>query len=139
MSKIQKFNGDFIHQSQFTIRLNDLLLGAHLGNDKVLSLITEAHNDLLLERNASFEDVNGCILMVKNVNLEYKKEVMYKDTLHINIGISNISKYRVSLYFENRNQNNEVCQKALIDCVYLDRENHSLMDTKNILDCYKRL
>ena len=133
-----RFSGDFIHESIFKVRTSDMFLGVHLGNDRVLTLMTEAHSNFLTDKGYSFGNVNNHSCFVKDIQISYKKGVSYKDILSIKIGIQNISKYRLTLYFENQNQNGNVCQVAFIDWVYINNDTKKVSPIDdNILNIYR--
>jgi acyl-CoA thioesterase FadM len=87
------------------VRITDLNYGGHLGNDALLSLLHEVRVQFLAvlgEREVDPATQLGFIMA--DVAIEYKAEAFYGDVLHIEVGVSDLSKYGFDIVYQVKNQ-----------------------------------
>ena len=89
------------------IRITDLNYGGHVGNDTVLTLFHEARMQFLTYYGASEMNFGGAGLIMRNVVIEFKKEVFYGDTVKVYVGISNFSKVSFDVFYKMVKGNDE--------------------------------
>jgi acyl-CoA thioester hydrolase len=68
------------------VRITDLNYGAHLGNDRVLSLIHDARAQLLAEIGVMETDAFGVGMAMVDAAIQYKAEGFFQDKLEITVG-----------------------------------------------------
>ena len=89
--------------SEVTIRVTDLNYGAHLGNDKVLSLIHDARVCWLSDLGLSEQDACGVGIIQADVVIQYRAEGFLGDRVRIDVGATEFTRtgwdflYRLSL------------------------------------------
>tara|TARA_R110002167_G_scaffold153672_1_gene347903 strand:+ start:626 stop:1063 length:438 start_codon:yes stop_codon:yes gene_type:complete len=131
------FDGEFFFEYQIQIKETDMYMGIHLSNDKALAFITEMHGAYLKSKDMAFDNVAGFGLFFKTSFVKYMKEVIYPETLTLRIGIHEVDCFRICFYHENLNSKGEVCQKALIECVYVDKEKRKPVTADKALSAYQ--
>ena len=88
---------------EVTVRVSDLNYGAHLGNDKVLSLIHDARVSWLIHLGLSEQDACGVGIIQIDAAIQYKAEGFLGDRIRIDVGATEFNRmgwdflYRLSL------------------------------------------
>ena len=90
------------------IRITDLNYGGHVGNDIVLTLFHEARMQFLGHHGASEMDFGGAGLIMRNVAIEFKKEIFYGDAVKVYLGVSNFSKVSFDVFYKMVKGNDEI-------------------------------
>ncbi len=67
------------------VRIGDINYGGHIGNDSVLSIIHEARVQLLASFGMTEMNAGGVGLIMADVEIAYKGEGFYGDTLEVGI------------------------------------------------------
>ena len=82
------------------IRITDLNMGGHVGNDTFLSLLHEARHQFLKHHNygeLSFEDFG---LIMADAAIEYKKELSQGDEVKISVAAEGFDKFGFDLFYK---------------------------------------
>jgi acyl-CoA thioester hydrolase len=91
----------FIYETSLTIRASDLNYGAHVGNDRILTLAQEArillYRSLGFKSEISFEGSIGQI--ISDAAVMYKSELFLGDTITIKIGVTDFNKYGFDMFY----------------------------------------
>lgn len=82
------------------IRITDLNYGGHVGNDTVLTLFHEARMQILAHYGASEMNFGGAGLIMRNVLIEFKKEIFYGDSIKVYVTVSNFSKVSFDVFYK---------------------------------------
>lgn len=106
MTRIQlNFPADTKFSCELTVRASDLNYGNHVGNDSMLTIMQEArilfYRSLGYTNELNFEGSVGHI--VADAAVVYKSEAFLGDTLIIQIGISDFSKYGFDMFYRITN------------------------------------
>ena len=96
---IQSLPEVFSFECELPIRITDLNYGNHVGNDRVLSLLHEARVQFLQHHGFSELDCAGTGLIMKDVIIEFKKEIKYGDTLMAYVAASNFTKVSFDIFY----------------------------------------
>ncbi|MBN1255795.1 MAG: thioesterase family protein [Deltaproteobacteria bacterium] len=83
----------FQFSTDIAVRISDINYGGHLGHDSIISLMHETRVRFLNSRGFSESDIEGFGLIMTDLAVVYKAEVLYGEILTIEIGIQNITKY----------------------------------------------
>ena len=83
-----------------SVRITDINYGNHVGNDSILSLLHEARMQFLLHHGYSELDIGGIGLIMRDVAIEFKREVFYGDELIIAVAADSFSKVSFDLYYK---------------------------------------
>lgn len=79
----------FLYSTEITVRSSDLNYGAHVGHDRMLTLIQEARISMYrsfgYEDERSFEGSVGQV--IADAAVQYKSECFLGDVLYIEVGI----------------------------------------------------
>ena len=108
MSRIKlELPADFSFSTNIPIRISDINYGGHVGNDSILSLIHEARVrflDRLGYRELQFGEAG---LIMRDVIIEFKKELFYGDTLKASVKASDFTTSSFNLYYKLEKQTEE--------------------------------
>jgi acyl-CoA thioester hydrolase len=90
----------FTFSTEIPIRITDLNYGKHVGNDSILSLIHEARVQFI--RKTGYEDelnIDGFGIIMTDVGIVFKNEILYGLKVKIEIGIKDFTKYGFDIYY----------------------------------------
>jgi len=97
-----QFPDSFEFTATIPIRITDINYGNHVGNDSVLSLLHEARMQFLNSYGFSELDCAGVGLIMKDVVIEFKKEIKYGQILEIDVKANTFSKVSFEIYYRAR-------------------------------------
>jgi len=89
----------FSFSTHIKIRITDINYGGHVGNDSFLSLIHEARLQYLAHYGYSEMDVEGVGLIMADVALEFKKELVYGDEVKISVQASGFDRLGFDIFY----------------------------------------
>lgn len=81
------------------IRITDLNYGAHLGNDKLLSLIHEARVQFFAHYGYSETNAEGTSFIMGDCAIVYLSEGFYGQTLRCEVGAGDFSRVSFDLFY----------------------------------------
>ena len=89
----------FSFHALIPIRITDVNYGGHVGNDTILTLLHEARMQFL--HSFSFSEMNfgGASLIMRDVVIEFKKEIFYGDTIKVFVTIANFTNVGFDVYY----------------------------------------
>jgi acyl-CoA thioester hydrolase len=91
----------FIYETILTIRASDLNYGAHVGNDRILTLAQEAR--VLLYRSLGFKSeisFDGAVgQVISDAAVIYKSELFLGDSITIKIAVADFNKYGFDMFY----------------------------------------
>lgn len=90
----------FAFSTTIQIRITDLNYGGHVGNDSFLSLIHEARQQFLLSHGYKELSIAGTALIMADVAIEFKKELIHGDTVKISVTATGFDKLGFDLYYK---------------------------------------
>ena len=91
---------EFSYSTIIPIRITDLNYGGHVGNDTVLTLFHEARIQFLAHYETSEMNFGGVGLIMRDVVIEFKKEIFYGDNVKVYVAISNFSKISFDIFYK---------------------------------------
>src|SRR5215207_7002280 len=91
---------EFKFSTVIPIRITDINYGGHVGNDSVLTLLHEARMKFLNHFHFSEMDFGGVSLIMRNVMIEFKKEIFYGDILNVYVTVSNFSRIGFDVFYK---------------------------------------
>ena len=91
---------EFNYHVSIPIRITDINYGGHVGNDTVLTLLHEARMKFLHHHNFSEMDFGGVGLIMRDVTIEFKKELFYGDTVCVYVTASNFSRAGFDVFYK---------------------------------------
>lgn len=95
-----KLPEQFRFSTTLKIRITDLNLGGHVGNDTFLSLLHEARHEFL--KNFGYGEISfeGVGLIMADAAIEYKKELTQGDEVKISVAADGFDKYGFDLFYK---------------------------------------
>lgn len=114
---------DYIFSTSIDLRISDINYGGHLGHDTILTLCHEARVRLLEKYGYSEVDIEGAGLIMADVEIVYKSESFYGDTINIKIAAGDYGKKSFEFLYllENKKTGNEVA-RVKTGIVFFDYE-----------------
>lgn len=103
----------FSFHTLIPVRITDVNYGGHVGNDTVLTLLHEARMQFL--HSLSFSEMNfgGVSLIMRDVVIEFKKEIFYGDTIKVFVTIANFSNVGFDVYYKvEKNEDADIVATA---------------------------
>ena len=91
---------NFSFSATIPIRITDINYGGHVGNDTVLTIFHEARMQFLKDHGFSEMDFGGVALIMRNVTIEFKKEIFYGDTVKVYVTLVNFSKIGFDVFYK---------------------------------------
>ncbi len=89
----------FIFSTQLDVRVTDINYGKHLANDAVLGMMHEARVQFLASLGHTEMNFGGYGIIMADCAVQYKAEAFLGDTLTIEIGINDMSRYGFDLIY----------------------------------------
>ena len=97
----------FHFSTEIPVRVTDLNYGGHVGNDSILSLIHEIRAQFLHSHGYGELDMAGAGLIMADVTIEFKSELLYGDRLRASVAASDFSRVGFELYYKLEKQTGE--------------------------------
>jgi acyl-CoA thioesterase FadM len=89
----------FIYSTQMTVRVTDINAGNHLGNDSMISMISEARARFLYEYGVRETEGDGTGIIVTDLATTYRAEAHARDELVFEVGVMDFNKYGGDIIF----------------------------------------
>ena len=89
----------FIYSTQMTVRVTDINAGNHLGNDSMISMISEARARFLYEYGVRETESDGTGIIVTDLATTYRAEAHARDELVFEVGVMDFNKYGGDIIF----------------------------------------
>ena len=81
----------FTFHTTLSVRFDDINIGHHLGNDRLVSMLGEARSQFLADRGIA--EVGSPGVIVADLVVTYRAEARLRDRLRFDIGIGERHKY----------------------------------------------
>ena len=89
----------YCYQTQLTVRVTDINGANHLGNDSMISMISEARARFLFEFGITEAASDGVGIIVTDLATTYKAEAHARDQLLFQVGVMDLNKYGGDIIF----------------------------------------
>ena len=89
----------FYFTTQLTVRITDINGANHLGNDALISMLSEARAQFLVEHGIEEADQNGTGIIVTDLATTYLREAFARDALVFEVGLMDLNKYGGDIIF----------------------------------------
>ena len=120
----------FAFSTLIKIRITDLNIGGHVGNDTFLSLLHEARHEFLKHHGYGEMQFEGYGLIMTDAAIEYKKELGQGDEIKISVAADGFDKYGFDLFYKMEAvtaTENVLAAKAKTGMLCYDYENKKMM------------
>lgn len=90
----------FVYSTQLSVRVTDINAGNHLGNDSMISMISEARARFLYEYGVRETEGDGTTgIIVTDLATTYRAEAHARDQLVFEVGVMDFNKYGGDIVF----------------------------------------
>ncbi|MYN29363.1 MULTISPECIES: thioesterase family protein [Duganella] len=89
----------FLFSTQLTVRATDINGANHLGNDSMISMISEARARFLFEYGVQETGPDGVGIIVTDLATTYKAEAHARDQLVFDVGVMDFNQYGGDIVF----------------------------------------
>ncbi len=101
MARIKiKLPANFSFSTTIPIRITDINIGGHVGNDKILSLIHEARTQFFSFFGYSELDMEGIGTIMSDVEIEFKNEIFYGDVIKAYVTAADFSRVSFEVFYK---------------------------------------
>jgi len=98
----------FNFQVSIPIRITDINYGGHVGNDTILTLLHEARMKFLHHHKFSEMDFGGVGVIMRDVTIEFKKELFYGDIVNVYVAVTNFSRVGFDVFYKMVKSEDEI-------------------------------
>lgn len=95
-----EFPDSFYFSISIPIRITDINYGGHVGNDTILMILHEARVQFLNHSGYGELNAAGPGLIMRDVAIEFKKELFYGDSIRVSVSAAEFSKASFDLYYK---------------------------------------
>ncbi|GAC1426868.1 MAG: hypothetical protein NVSMB7_03530 [Chitinophagaceae bacterium] len=92
--------GTFQFTTFIPVRITDLNYGGHVGNDTILSIMHEARVQFLHHYGYTEMNFSGTGMIMSDVGIEFKNELVYGDNVKTSVALTEISKVSFTFYYK---------------------------------------
>jgi acyl-CoA thioesterase FadM len=89
----------YCYSTHLTVRVTDINASNHLGNDSMISMISEARARFLFEFGISETHEDGTGIIVTDLATTYRTEAHARDQLLFEVGVMDFNKYGGDISF----------------------------------------
>jgi acyl-CoA thioesterase FadM len=89
----------YCYTTLLTVRVTDINAGNHLGNDSMISMISEARARFLFEFGVQEAERDGTGIIVTDLATTYRAEAHARDQLLFEVGVMDFNKYGGDVIF----------------------------------------
>jgi len=99
---------EFNFHVSIPVRITDINYGGHVGNDTVLTLLHEARMKFLYHYDFSEMNFGGVGLIMRDVTIEFKKELFYGDSVRVYVTVTNFSRVGFDVFYKMVKNEDEI-------------------------------
>ncbi|MGH8808205.1 MAG: thioesterase family protein [Noviherbaspirillum sp.] len=97
--KLEFPEDQYCYSTQLTVRVTDINSANHLGNDSMISMISEARARFLFEFGIEETQSDGVGIIVTDLATTYRTEAHARDQLLFEVGVMDFNKYGGDITF----------------------------------------
>lgn len=118
----------FIYTHTINVRMTDLNTGKHVGNDQMISLLSEARYRFFCHIGFDQFDTDKQSIVVTDLVATYKTESFAQDDLQFEVGLMDFNKYGADLIFRvSKQPGGQLVVLAKQGFVFFDHQSHAIM------------
>lgn len=118
----------YCYTTLLTVRVTDINAANHLGNDSMISMISEARARFLFEFGIGETEDNGTGIIVTDLATTYKAEAHARDQLQFEVGVMDFNKYGGDITFRiTRPRDDSLIAMAKSGFVFYDYQQASVV------------
>ncbi len=122
MPRVQvNFPQTHVFHTEIPLRIDNINVRGHMGNDAVLILAQEARIRFFNHYGFEEQDIDGIGILIADAAIVYKNQAFYGDILQVDIGIADIGRkgFDITYQFTNKVSKTEVV-RAKTGIVFFD-------------------
>src|SRR5687768_4878369 len=85
---------------EIPVRISDINYGNHVGNDSFVAIIHEARMKWLSSYGFTELKIGDTGLIMSSLQLDFKSEVSYGETINVELAVADISQIRFELLYK---------------------------------------
>lgn len=117
----------FFYSTTLDVRFSDVNLGAHLGNDALVSYLTDVRSQFFAKHHVS--EVGSVGTLMGDLAVVYKAEAHLRDVLRFDVGVADLARRGGDVVFRVvRESDDVVIAYAKTGMVFFDYEDRSVVD-----------
>ena len=89
----------FIFSTDIAPRISDINYGNHLGHDRLISLLHEVRLRFMLKHGFTEFDINGTSIIMADLAITYKAEVLYGEELTVDVALLDPSRAGCTFFY----------------------------------------
>lgn len=118
----------FCFSTQLTVRVTDINAAKHLGNDSMISMISEARARFLFEFGVQETEADGTGIIVTDLATTYRAEAHARDQLLFEVGVMDFNKYGGDVIFRiTRPADGKLVAMAKQGFVFYNYQHHQVV------------
>ncbi len=111
----------FIFSTAITPRISDINYANHLGHDHLITLLHEVRLQFLAHHGFSETDIDGSSIIMSDLAITYKTEVIYGESLSVDIALLNPSRAGCDFfYLVKKGEGQQEVARAKTGIVFFD-------------------
>jgi acyl-CoA thioesterase FadM len=111
----------FSYTTHLTVRVTDINAANHLGNDSMISMISEARARFLFDAGVDDQGIDGTYIIVTDLVTTYRAEAHARDQLRFEVGVMDFNRYGGDIIFRiTRPADNTLIAMAKSGFVFFD-------------------
>jgi acyl-CoA thioesterase FadM len=128
MARVQlELPEQFFYTTDIEVRFTDLNPAGHLGNDQMISLISDARYSFFCDLGLNITSIGGTLVTVTDLITSYKAESFAGDKLTFEVGLMDFNKYGADVIFRITKKSGEtLVAQAKTGFVFTDLQTHKV-------------
>ncbi|MBY0345753.1 MAG: thioesterase family protein [Neisseriaceae bacterium] len=106
--------------AEIAVRTTDMNYGAHLANDKILTLAHEIRVAFLNQYGFTEKNVAGCGIIMTDAAVVYKSQAVAGDVLLVTLALNDENRYGFDLLYEFKQKNGRLVAQVKTGIVFFD-------------------
>lgn len=135
MARLQlQFPADqYYFSTMLTVRVTDINGANHLGNDSMISMISEARARFLYEFGIRESDQHSTGIIVTDLATTYRAEAHARDQLLFEVGVMDFNRYGGDIIFRiTRPADQQLIAMAKSGFVFFDYQSHQVVNMPQV-------
>jgi acyl-CoA thioesterase FadM len=130
MARVQlELPEQFFYSTDIDVRFTDLNPAGHLGNDQMISLISDARHSFFCHLGLDVTSIDGAVVTVTDLMTTYRAESFAGDKLTFEVGLMDFNKYGADVIFRiTKNAGETLVALAKTGFVFVNTEKHQVCE-----------
>jgi acyl-CoA thioesterase FadM len=117
----------FFYRTDINVRFTDINPAGHLGNDQMISLISDARHSFFCHLGLDVTSIGGAVVTVTDLVTTYRAESFAGESLQFEVGLMDFNKYGADVIFRiTKNKGETLVALAKTGFVFVDSATHKV-------------